>query len=555
MKLKRLLPLLLTLLLLPIAAPAQTGLRGYDAKAGISYLAFGAYPALENGEAAPILWRVLSYEKDVALLLSDQVLLARAAHEGSAYRGFEHSSLAAFLQEDFLQAAFDAAQQDLLLTDELGLRVGLPTASMLRDKALGFARDADRVAQGTDHARAQGLLLGSKLGAHYWMADRSQSMQNGQRRVLDNGVLGYIAADAPRIGVRPVIRLDVSRVNSFAGSGTKEDPFTFQAGDLPVTPAPTATPVITPSPVPSGMMSLEGFPPLVAPGFLPEGEPEYVFIDEENGIWRFANQELRIEITRHEDPAIPLRWLGAEIFLKEGARPFRMVSHDKEHMLEDRSRYLEKPAVIMRNNNLVFSMDGDYFIYRLGRAKADGKKYAIGVEIRDHEILVDIPPSAKRNTYPPLDMMALFPDGDMRVYAALEHTAQELVAMGAQDVLSFGPWLIRDGVINDTYKYYGTTLQPRAAVGMVEKGHYWAVIVEGRIRPSKGMTTMQVAELMAELGCTQAFNLDGGWTSAMVFMGKQLNQLDRYGVSDNARTQNEVMGIGYTDAYLEGRAP
>ena len=127
--------------------------------------------------------------------------------------------------------------------------------------------------------------------------------------------------------------------------------------------------------------------------------------------------------------------------------------------------------------------------------------------------------------------------------------------MGAWDVLSFGPYLIREGKVNTSYINYGTTLQPRAAIGMVTKGHYWAVIVEGRIRPSRGMTCLEVADLMKTLGCETAFNLDGGWTSAMVFMGKQLNQLDKSGVHDNARTQNEVMGIGYTDAYLEGRAP
>lgn len=297
------------------------------------------------------------------------------------------------------------------------------------------------------------------------------------------------------------------------------------------------------------------FPPLTEEGFLPEGQSEFVYIDAENGLWRFANQDLRIEITRHEDKSIPLRWLGAEIFVREGTPGFRMVSHDAENMLSARPKYLEKPAVIHRNNNLVFSMDGDFFIYRVERARAAGTKTALGVVIRDRQILIDSPASEKRNLYPPLDMLALFPDGDFRVYKAREHTAQELVDLGAQDVLSFGPWLIRDGVRNDTYSTYGTTIQPRAAMGMVKKGHYWAVIIEGRIRPSLGMTTFEVGALLESLGCTQAFNLDGGWTSAMVFMGKQLNQLDKSGVYDNAREQNEVMGIGYTDAYLEGRAP
>ncbi len=295
--------------------------------------------------------------------------------------------------------------------------------------------------------------------------------------------------------------------------------------------------------------SYEGFPTLTPEGFLPDGETEFVFIDAENGVWRYASQELRIEITRHVQENPRMRWLTAEIFVKDGATPLRMYSHDHENILKDRTKYYEKPVTIAKNHNLVFTMDGDYFIYRLSASNRNKYRQAVGVAIRQGEILVDIPASEKRNTYPPLDMLALFPDGDMRVYKAREKTAQELVDLGAMDVLSFGPYLIRDGEINTSYVYYGTTPQPRAAIGMVRKGHYFAVIVEGRIRPSKGMSCMELSELMADLGCTTAFNLDGGWTSAMVFMGKQLNQLDNSGIKDNARPQNEVMGIGFTDAY------
>lgn len=296
-------------------------------------------------------------------------------------------------------------------------------------------------------------------------------------------------------------------------------------------------------------VDVKGFPPLTEAGFLPEGEKEFVFINADEGLWLYASQEYRIQITRHVQEKPRMRWLTAEIIVKDGAAPFRMYSHDHGNILKDRAKYYEKPVNIAKNHNLVFSMDGDYFIYRLSASNRSKYRQAVGVAIRQGEILVDIPASEKRNTYPPLDMLALFPDGDMRVYKAREKTAQELADLGAMDVLSFGPYLIRDGQINISYVYYGTTPQPRAAIGMVKKGHYFAVIVEGRIRPSVGMTCMELSGLMADLGCTTAFNLDGGWTSAMVFMGKQLNQLDNTGIKDNAREQNEVMGIGHTDAY------
>lgn len=44
----------------------------------------------------------------------------------------------------------------------------------------------------------------------------------------------------------------------------------------------------------------EGFPALTEEGFLPEGEKEFVLINEEQGIWRYASQSLRIVIRRTE---------------------------------------------------------------------------------------------------------------------------------------------------------------------------------------------------------------------------------------------------------------
>ena len=60
-------------------------------------------------------------------------------------------------------------------------------------------------------------------------------------------------------------------------------------------------------------------------------------------------------------------------------------------------------------------------------------------------------------------------------------------------------------------------------------------------------TACAVAEKMAELGCESAINLDGGATSTMLFMGKQINMSGRYGDITN-RTQNELLGIGHSDA-------
>ena len=306
----------------------------------------------------------------------------------------------------------------------------------------------------------------------------------------------------------------------------------------------------------TGNIAAEGFPALTEEGFLPEGEPEYMFADEAEGIWRYASQTLRIVIrrTQSQEKNRKQRNLIAEIFLKEGEEGFRMVAHNPEHRMENLDRYKEKPAQIAMNNNLVFSMDGDYYIYRVRRRQNTGSKYNVGVVIRDGVLLMDAPAGAGSTAYPPLDMLAMFDDGDMQVYKASELSAQQLLDFGARDVLSFGPLLVRDGKLGTFNEVTGATPQPRAGIGMYAPGHYLAIIAEGRIKESKGLSSKEFGELFLSLGCPTAFNLDGGWTSAMIFMGKQLNQLDAGGVKNNARTQNEVMGIGYTEMLSqEGR--
>lgn len=608
---KRFLAMVLLMVLCFGAAAEGSSVAGYTQEGGYLYASFGRYPQTADGGETPILWRVLRVAGGTAWLLSEYVLDTHPVQQDAAgFDGWGTSELRLWLNETFAQVAFDETQREALAADSQGDRVSLPDADLLKDAEQGFARDSDRMAAGTEHALAQGLKRYGPKEAAYWMSTRSTNNPRAQRVVNAGGRSGFLNVASNNIGVRPLIGVAIDALQIIAGSGTLADPYQLSASPEAMEQARLAREAeeeaarqaeearleqerlkaeaeqqalqaaqqalkIAQDAVTAAraagenaekltaleaevtekqealnrltMTEREGFPMLTLEGFLPEGQPEYVFEDAENGIWRYANQDLLIEITRTSREG-PVRYLAAEVILREGAPGFRMVPHNKKNMLVDAKRYVEKPAIIAQNNNLVFTIDGDYFLYRIGRRRTV-KTFAVGVVIRDGEILMDSPPIESRNTYPPLDMLALYANGDMRAYKARERTAQELIAEGAVDVLSFGPYLIRNGEINTSYSSYGTSLQPRAAVGMVKKGHFWCVIVEGRIDESRGMTTRQVGDLMAELGCEMAFNLDGGWTSAMVFMGKQLNQLDRTGVRDNARPQNEVMGIGVTDAF------
>ena len=61
---------------------------------------------------------------------------------------------------------------------------------------------------------------------------------------------------------------------------------------------------------------------------------------------------------------------------------------------------------------------------------------------------------------------------------------------------------------------------PRSAIGYFEPGHYCFVQVDGRIESSRGMTLEELSQLFADLGCTAAYNLDGGQSSGFVWQGQ-----------------------------------
>lgn len=274
-------------------------------------------------------------------------------------------------------------------------------------------------------------------------------------------------------------------------------------------------------------------------GFLLEGEDVYENPDE--GVWHYNSPSLRIEIKRYRQDG--QTWTEAEIF-SNGGDVFRMTPNDPENWMKSQNW----PAALSKENGVVFSVNSDYAHVRIAQ------KSIVGVIVRDGKIYSEKTRKKNANKFPNLDTLALFPDGDMQVFYADEHTAQEYIDMGAVDVLAFGPFLIRDGELNaEGIKKYGSSKAPRTAVGMVEKGHYWAMMLEGRHSKSKGAGISFLANKLYERGCTVAMNLDGGQTATMVFMGKQIIHVGQTeSANASARKTAEVLGIGYSAELMNG---
>lgn len=146
------------------------------------------------------------------------------------------------------------------------------------------------------------------------------------------------------------------------------------------------------------------------------------------------------------------------------------------------------------------------------------------------------------------EALAIMADGSFRVVNEGEFSAAELVSDGAVHVLSFGPALVVDGEIAVTAEdEVGKAMayNPRTAIGVIEPGHYVLIVSDGRTRESDGLTLLQLAEFMQSLGVSVGYNLDGGGSSTMVFMGEVVNNPTTNGRKITERSVSDIVYIGY----------
>lgn len=176
---------------------------------------------------------------------------------------------------------------------------------------------------------------------------------------------------------------------------------------------------------------------------------------------------------------------------------------------------IETTSQIAADNNAIFAINGDYYGFRED-----------GIIIRNGVIYRDLPARVG---------LAFYRDGSMRVYDETQTSAEALLADGVWNTLSFGPALVQDGLVADDLasvdridsNFGNHSIQgnnPRTGVGMVAPNHFVFVVVDGRARGySRGASLTEFAAIFKELGCTTAYNIDGGGSSTMVFMGRVVN--------------------------------
>ena len=173
----------------------------------------------------------------------------------------------------------------------------------------------------------------------------------------------------------------------------------------------------------------------------------------------------------------------------------------------------QNTSAIAAENNAIFAINGDYYGFR-----------SDGITIRNGQIFRD---------HPARTGLAIYSDGLMKIYHETETSAEELVKQGVTQTLSFGPALVENasaitdfGQVSIDKNFGNRSIQnsnPRTGIGILSPNHYVFIVVDGRSQESQGMTLTEFAKVFEDLGCTVAYNLDGGGSSTMYFMGKVVN--------------------------------
>ena len=170
---------------------------------------------------------------------------------------------------------------------------------------------------------------------------------------------------------------------------------------------------------------------------------------------------------------------------------------------------------LMEKSGAILASNGDYYSMQLGSA------------VLRNGILYRYPTTD-------LDVFILYDDGSVRVIrrkSIKTKAGWDEAFRHAWQAWSFGPSLLDENGIaysyNELHNYLSSVVNgrnPRTAIGYFEPGHYCIVVVDGRTNGAPGATMEDLISIFTDLGCAQAYNLDGGGSSMMAFNGEFVSQ-------------------------------
>lgn len=190
----------------------------------------------------------------------------------------------------------------------------------------------------------------------------------------------------------------------------------------------------------------------------------------------------------------------------------------------------DKTSSIASSVNAILAINGDYY----------------GVQEKGYVIRNGV---IYRNTSAGKEDLVIYKDGSFEIINENEITAEELLNKGAYNVLSSGPSLIENGnnSVSTKTEVSGKSMasNQRTAIGIIEDNHYVFVVSDGRTSESAGLSLYELATFMQTLDVKTGYNLDGGGSSSLVFLGNLINNPTTNGRTIKERGVSDIVYIGY----------
>lgn len=114
-------------------------------------------------------------------------------------------------------------------------------------------------------------------------------------------------------------------------------------------------------------------------------------------------------------------------------------------------------------------------------------------------------------------------DKDNKMVVSNSMTYSKCQQLNLRCAVSFGPVIIINGNATIKSGTGGWGMQPRTAIAQRKDGAILMLVIDGRQKESLGATLRQVQDILLDNGAYNAFNLDGGASTTMVYNGNVVN--------------------------------
>ena len=248
------------------------------------------------------------------------------------------------------------------------------------------------------------------------------------------------------------------------------------------------------------------FAEVVSKGILDESHFDvFSYTGTQRDGWNYKSENVSVTVTKHSKKN--LTYYCADIYVRYLGSFSTALSNGR-----NRGLYQTVPEAA-RMHQAILAVNGDYF---------KARKY--GPIVRNGDWI-------RTNMSQVRDICIMTYDGVLTTYGPKELTLEDVTAMNPYQLWIFGPELLdAEGRAMTKFNSRLTDRNPRTAIGYFEPGHYCLVVVDGRQGEySGGLTMKDLSALFADLGCTAAYNLDGGETSAMATAEELINRPFRDG--------------------------